>query len=335
RSLEGLQQSAERGASLVKQLLMIARKTEFVLQEVYIDDIAKEVIQLLSETFPKDIVISLNFKTVPPAIVGDANQLHQVILNLCVNARDAMPKGGSLTITTSIAQGELFTSNGSHPDGKEYVLIQVSDTGTGMDDATKERIFDLFFTTKDPGKGTGLGLSLVHSIVENHGGYIDVESSLNEGTTFNIYLPIPEYNITRVDVPGPALEDVPGGNETILFIEDEMLLREYLRELLESKGYTVVTAINGEDGVAMFSHHRHEIDIVLSDFGLPKFSGDEVLKRITSLDAHAKIIFVSGYIDPDKKQELLNAGARRVIQKPYSTPLVLHTIREVIDEPGD
>ena len=200
-----------------------------------------------------------------------------------------------------------------------------------MDEATRLRIFEPFFTTKDIGKGTGLGLSLVFGIVGNHNGFIDVQSQLGKGTTFTVYLPVPERTPEVSQPTRQAIEEIPGGTETILLIEDEEMLRELVKALLVSKGYTVLTAEDGMQGVEMYRSHQKEIAVVLSDLGLPLLSGQDVFRKIRELDPQAKVILASGFIDPETKAEMYKAGAKHFIQKPYSHDEVLQKIREVID----
>ena len=331
QSIGAIEKATQRGAALVKQLLTFARKTEAVFESVLVNHIIEEVVKLLQETFSKTISVRSDLKRDLPIIAADTNQIHQVVINLCVNARDAMPMGGTLSITTTTVERETLMSKFAGAAAREYILLQVSDTGTGMDEATKQRIFEPFFTTKDVGKGTGLGLALVHGIVENHHGFIDVATEPGKGTTFSIYLPVEERPIESHGTSKKAMEDVPGGTETILLIEDEEMLGELARAFLVSKGYTVLTARDGEEGVEVFSRHQKEISVVVTDMGLPKLGGEEVLKRIRGIDPKAKVILASGFIDPETKSEMYKAGAKRFIQKPYSHDEVLQAIRQVID----
>jgi CheY-like chemotaxis protein len=200
-----------------------------------------------------------------------------------------------------------------------------------MDEATRHRIFEPFFTTKGPGKGTGLGLALVFSIVQNHHGFVGVESKLGIGTTFSVYLPVQERAFESSQPSGMTARDVPGGTETILLIEDEETLRELVRAVLVSKGYTVIAAEDGEEGLKAFLSHQEEIAVVICDLGLPRLGGVEVLQRIRARIPRTKVIIASGFIDQDAKAAMYKAGANEFIQKPYSPDEVLRKIRSIID----
>ena len=331
QSVKIIQKATERGASLVKQLLTFARKSDAVLESVRLNETIKEITKLLCETFPKTIVVETTLQDNLPSVLADATQLHQVILNLCVNARDAMPKGGTLSISTITMSGEAANAAYPKATAREYALIRVMDTGFGMDERTKKRIFEPFFTTKGVGKGTGLGLALVYSIVDNHGGIIDVESQVGKGTAFNILLPTEEQRFESATIIKKEVQDVSGGIETILLIEDEDLLSDLVKAILVSKGYTVLIARDGEEGLALYIQQRKQIDLVITDLGLPKLGGDEVLKRIKIENPHAEIIVASGFIDPHVKSEMYKAGAKYFIQKSYLPDEVLRTIRNVLD----
>jgi two-component system, cell cycle sensor histidine kinase and response regulator CckA len=332
RRIEAMHQAAERGAGLVKQLLTFARKSEPLVEPVNLNDIVEEISRLLHETFPRTIEVVLRRQPALPFVTADATQMHQVLLNLCVNARDAMPAGGTLTLVSGTVRGEELRDRFASAHPVEYVLLRVTDTGTGMDEATRLRIFEPFFTTKGPGKGTGLGLSLVFGAVETHHGFIDVESTPGEGTAFSIYLPaavLPAHS-RKKEAPKSAA-DVPGGTETILLIEDEAMLGDLLAAALTGKGYRMLRAHDGQEGIEQFARHRTEIDLVITDIGLPVVGGAEVFRRIRAIEPAAKIILASGYIDPDLKAELQQAGASHFVQKPFAVSGVLATVRDVLD----
>jgi two-component system, cell cycle sensor histidine kinase and response regulator CckA len=330
-SLYAINTATERGAALVNQLLTFARKTEVVAQSVLVNEIVEEVTRLLGETFPKTIVLQKNLKEDLPPIVADGTQIHQVFLNLCVNARDAMKHGGTLTISTSTVSGEDVSPKLTGTPASSYVLIQVSDTGEGIEDSIQERIFDPFFTTKGSGEGTGLGLSLVYSIIENHDGFITVDSEVGSGSTFHIYLPIESEKTLERPAAEVSTGPARGGDETVLLIEDEEFLREYAETILTENGYTVMVAGDGEEGVRLYSQHAKDIDVVISDLGLPKLAGEEVFKRIRTINQKAKVVLASGFVDPSVKSKTYKAGARYFLRKPFSPDDLLRIVRDTLE----
>jgi PAS domain S-box-containing protein len=329
---EAISLASRRGALLVSQLLTFARKTETVFRSTDINSLITEMTRLLDETFPKTISVSTDLEAGVPSIVADATQLHQVFLNLCVNARDAMPAGGRISISTRVLGNEEAKSRFAKAAARQYVAISVADTGIGMDEKTKRKIFDPFFTTKEPGKGTGLGLALVHSIVENHHGMIDVDSEPGKGTAFHLYLPVENAAVEHEEPAKSFQAGSAGGAETVLLIEDEAFIADMLRTVLAGKGYAVLLARDGEEGVSTFARHRGEIAAVIMDLGLPKLRGDEVAKRIKAIDPEAGIILMSGYFDPEIRAEMERTGVNRFIQKPFPFTELTGTLRSVIDE---
>jgi len=326
-----IMKAAQRGAALVKQLMLFARKTQPLLESVKINDIIGEITKLLQETFSKTITISSSLQRDLPAIIADSGQIHQVLLNLLVNARDAMPDRGMISITTKAVEREAVIARFPNAAARQYVKIEVADTGTGMDEATLQRIFEPFFTTKGIGKGTGLGLAVVFGIVKHHSGFIDVRSALGKGTCFTVYLPVPERAGVEATAAKKGLEEIPGGTETILLIEDEEALMTLAKSILVSRGYTVLTAGDGMQGVEIYRSRQKEIAVILSDIGLPKLSGNDVFKKIRQINPEAKVIFASGFFDPEMKSEMFKAGLKNFIQKPYMQDEVLLKIRETID----
>lgn len=331
KSVDSITKSAQRGASLVKQLLTFARKTEVVFESVQVNDTIVEITKLLKETFPKTIKVFLSLQNNLPALVADATQIHQVLLNLCVNARDAMPYGGTLSLTTNVVPG--LSLKGKYPKAiaQQYVQIVVADTGIGMDEETLQKIFEPFYTTKGVGKGTGLGLALVYGIINSHSGLIEVQSKVKEGTSFIIYLPIPERPLEIKQKETKSIDEIAGGSETVLVIEDEEMLRELISNLLISKGYNVLTAEDGEKGLEVYEKSKRNISIIITDLGLPILGGEEVLKKVLAEQPDANIILASGFIDPEVKYNLIAAGAKHFIQKPYAAEEVLDKIREILD----
>jgi len=328
--LEAIRKAVQRGAGLVKQLLTFARKTDVVFESMNVNTTVEELAKLLAETFPETITFSLRLDKAIPSVVADHNQIHQALLNLCVNARDAMSNGGTLTITTKAVAGAELRKR--FPDALEegYIQISVVDTGLGMNEATRGRIFEPFFTTKEGGNGTGLGLSVAYGIVKNHRGFIDVESEPGSGAAFNVYLPVAQGK------PGQTEEvdqdEAPGGEETILVVEDDEVLLSLIGSILKEKGYRVLTARDGSTAVDMYREHCNEVALLFVDIGLPILSGLEAFLKIKEINARAKAIFTSGYLDLSAKSELLKRGARDFIQKPYEPEYVLRRFRQVLDE---
>jgi len=329
-SAQAIIKSTVRGAAMVKQLLTFARKADIQLTLVKLNDIVNEISQLLGETIAKTIVINLELEQALPAISADATQMHQVLLNLCVNARDAMPNEGTLTISTHLLQSAAIRNSFPNASAEHYVELSVRDTGVGMDEKTRSRIFEPFFTTKEIGKGTGLGLSVVFGIMESHKGYVAVDSKPAGGSAFNLYFPVPEsLEIERVGIE--IRKEISKGGETILVVEDEELLRELLKTFLSEAGYTVFTAADGKEAIDMYHSNRDMIQLVLADSGLPKISGYDVFRKMKAENPNLKLILVSGFIEPILKDEFTKEGAKGFIQKPYTEADVLHAVRNVLD----
>ena len=333
--VEAIQHAIHRGVGLVGQLLTFARKTDVLFEPVNLNTALKEIVKMLSATFPKTYTFSLNVDKSIPIISADSNQLQQVLMNLCVNARDAMPDGGTLTFSTEVVEGAVLRKRFSEAREQQYVCVSVSDTGTGMDEATRNRIFEPFFTIKGEGKGTGLGLAVVYGVLRSHHGFIDVESEISLGTTFRLYFFVPPKDVQSSSTSQPVEEKVSRGTETILLIEDEEFLLRSISDLLNENGYTVLTARDGREAVEVFAHNREEIELVLSDMGLPKQSGWEAFLEIRKINPDIRIIFASGNLDPNMKAELLKKGATHFIQKPYAPDEILKSIREVADNSAE
>jgi two-component system cell cycle sensor histidine kinase/response regulator CckA len=331
RLLETIRRAAERGANLIKQLLTFARKSEPRLDPVRLSEVAGDVVKLARETFPRTIEITTAGDDNAPLVTADAAQLHQAFLNLCLNARDAMPGGGRLSVSHGKVDRVTLASRYPDTEGEEYSFIRIEDTGAGMDESVKKRVFEPFFTTKGQSAGTGLGLSLVYGIVKEHRGYIDIQSEPGQGAAFTVYLP------TRTEADRPEAARAPtaepaGGTETILLIEDEDTLRDFMETILKSRGYNVLATADGAAGFDLFREHRSTIDIVISDFGLPKMDGGELFKRMRAIDDHARMILMSGFIDPNVKPFMAEAGIAQFLQKPFTPVALLAAIRETLKE---
>jgi CheY-like chemotaxis protein len=258
--------------------------------------------------------------------------MEQVIMNLAVNARDAMPQGGKLTIeTTNVVLDQAYVE--AHPElmPGRYVMMAVSDTGSGMDDATKSRIFEPFFTTKGPGKGTGLGLATVFGIVEQSGGFINVDTQLGRGTTFKIYLPVATERISS-GKPSNGVRTTSTGNETILLVEDEAGVRGFARHALQMFGYQVLEANNGAEAIKMCEQYTEPIHLVVSDVVMPEMGGRRLIERLTALRPGIKVLFLSGYTDDAVMRHGVMEAEVAFLQKPFTPTALANKVRDVLDQ---
>lgn len=317
KGLDAIDKAVQRGTALVKQILTFARKTEVSLRPTDANSLVEELGKMLANTFPKAITFAFDLQNNLPGLVVDASQLHQALLNLCVNARDAMPGGGTLSLRTSVIPGNALRPRFADAEERDYVCISVGDTGVGMDETVRSRLFEPFFTTKGRERGTGLGLAVAYGIVKSHRGFIEAESELGQGTTFRIYLPVDSL---EREPPAAAAEpkDTARGAGTILLVEDEPLLLEVMRSLLEHKGYQVLEATDGLEAVEMYQRHHPQIDLVIADLGLPKLGGWEAFLKMKAINGSVRALFASGYLDPDLRNNILrHEGPLDFIQKPY------------------
>lgn len=327
---DAIMTAVDRGSDLVRQIMTYARNTSASFETLTADEVIHELISLLKGTFPKTVTFDLELEQPPTTISADRTQLHQALLNLCVNARDAMPSGGRITIGTQRVRSETISGRPAGTPGRWYLRIRVSDTGTGIDDITLPHIFEPFFTTKGRESGTGLGLSVVYGIVKAHEGSIDVKSQLGVGTTFSIDLPLSE----AASVPPSAVADESpnpvGGTHTILLVEDEQPMRELLGEIFEGAGYRVLTARDGLEAVRMFQARAAEISAVVSDYGLPGLDGMGMFLKMRQVKRHVLVLFTSGFLHPDLMHELYALGVADIIQKPFDPNAVLQKVDELV-----
>lgn len=337
-NIHTIKKAVERGTALVRQLLTFARKSESWFEPVNVNETIRELVKMLTQTFPKSVSISADLHDMLPLIVADSGQIHQAILNLCVNARDAIVDRGSdtsvsgeVSISTAVVDAEAIQGKFSEATARKHVVIRVADTGVGMSDETQNRIFEPFFTTKELGRGTGLGLSVVYGIVHNHRGYIDVESAVGVGTTFFLYFPEQDPTTEHEMKPAKAASLNIGGKETILVVEDEEMLLKLVQSVLEDRGYRVLTAKDGQEGIDIFLDRHDEIACILTDLGLPRLGGWEMFLKMKEIKPTVKALLASGYCDPRLRAELIKEGAKDFIQKPYVSEVVLRRIREIID----
>jgi two-component system, cell cycle sensor histidine kinase and response regulator CckA len=331
KSIKAIDRAVLRGSGLVRQILTFARKTDVLFEPINANEVVSEIVLMMSETFPKSITVEARLARVMPPVSADRTQVHQTLLNLCVNARDAMPNGGTLTLATERVPAGTVREKFAEATAAEYICISASDTGTGMDQATREHLFEPFFTTKEQGKGTGLGLAVVYGIVESHHGFIDVESTLGKGTTFRIFFPAGDRDVEIPVAKKRNVGEIPGGTETLLIIEDERMLRDLLEAALGAKGYTVLAASDGKQGLTLYREHQNTIALVITDLGLPKMDGVEVFRQVRELNPKQKVMIASGYMEPETRAKLLEMGAGEFIQKPYALDDALELIRAEID----
>ena len=334
-ALQKIHRSSKRGAELTRQLLTFSRKVQSERRPLDLNREVEQVKKLLERTIPKMIEIELYLSECPAVVSADPIQVEQAIMNLAVNAKDAMPEGGKIVIETErVRLDEQFckTHLGARPG--EYVLLSISDTGHGMDREILDHVFEPFYTTKDVGKGTGLGLAMVYGIIKNHEGYILCYSELSTGTTFKIYLPAMEQSGQRQKLD--EFEDLfKGGDETILLVDDEEYIRELGVELLTDAGYKVLTATDGEGGLELYREEQENIDLVILDLVIPGMGGKKCYEEILKINPKAKVLIVSGYSANGPGKEAIEAGAKGFVGKPFDVSHLLETIREILDEDSE
>jgi two-component system cell cycle sensor histidine kinase/response regulator CckA len=324
-----IQQASDRATTLTRQLLAFSRKQLLELKVVDVNAIVSDMERLLRPLIGEDVEFLTSLTNEAAHTRADAGQLEQVLMNLVVNAKDAMSGGGTLTIQT-----EKIVVDDGHRRGAtfirpgDYVMLSVSDTGMGMDKETQSRIFEPFFTTKEKGKGTGLGLSTVYGIVKQSGGYVMVQSEEGRGTTFHIYLPRVEGVAERH--PVPVAHTALGGTETVLLVEDEESVRQLVRETLAAKGYRVVEADNGESGVAVAAKHQGKIDLVITDVVMPGMGGRELVKQLAQTRPETKVLYLSGYTEDAIVSEGTIESGAAFLQKPFTLQNLSRKVREVL-----
>lgn len=333
-SLQQVATAAERAANLTRQLLAFSRRQILQRRSLDLNEVLENVAKMLRRLLGENITLEFEYAPELPAVHADMGALEQVIMNLSVNARDAMPKGGRLRITTAVEDLDSFSVR-RHPEGRpgRFVCVTVADNGCGMEEKTLRRIFEPFFTTKEVGKGTGLGLSMVYGIVKQHDGWVEVQSRVGEGSTFKIYLPGSPANETALP-RGLALSP-PRGKETVLVVEDEGPVRSLVRTVLERHGYRVFQAANGVEALEEWKHHAPEIDLLLTDMVMPEgMSGRDLAQRLRQQKNGLKIIFTTGYSMELVSGEAPSLAGLRYLQKPYHPSLLAQTVRDCLDGRG-
>jgi signal transduction histidine kinase len=331
--LEMIRDSARRGATLTRQLLAFGRRQALETRVINLNMILADVEKLLRRVIGDDIELEFQTEAKLSSIEADPGQIEQVIVNLAINARDAMPNGGKLTIATAnLCLDEAYADRRAVVKPGRYVHVVVSDTGCGMDEHTQSHIFEPFFTTKEQGKGTGLGLATVYGIVKQSGGYIWVYSEQGHGTSFKIYLPMVEAAAESPQYV-ERNEELPRGSETILMVEDDASLREVTCEFLQSSGYNVIPAGSPEEALHLAERHKGPIDFLLTDVILPKMNGRELATKLAKARPEIKVLYVSGYTDGivrDGVHGKLEEGLA-FLQKPYTRQALTRKVREILD----
>ena len=327
-----IERSAERAADLTRKLLGFARGGKYRAEPVSLNDVVTRVLPIIQRTFDRAIVIETRLAESLPTTEGDLGQLEHSLLNLCLNARDAMPEGGSLVIETAPARiGEGFVA--LHPWARtgEFVRLTVSDTGVGMTPETRMRLFEPFFTTKKPGSGTGagMGLAMVYGAVKNHGGFIEVHSEPGRGTTMNLYLPV-SWRIRQGDSPAPE-KPVRGVKETVLVVDDEPALRDLAEAVLFSAGYRVLAARNGEEACEILRDLGKKVGLVLLDIEMPGMGGKQAFLTMRGMRPGLPVLVATGHGIEGAASEILQMGGNGFLGKPFRAKELLQAVRRVLD----
>jgi PAS domain S-box-containing protein len=330
RKIEQIERSADRATTLTRQLLAFSRMQVLQPRTINLNSIVEEMGRLIPRLIGEDVELVLHTSPDLGTVRADVSQIEQIIMNLAVNARDAMPKGGKLIIETSNEELDNAYKT-AHPVVKpgRYVLLAVSDTGIGMDAETQARIFEPFFTTKEQGKGTGLGLSTVYGVIKQSNGFIWVYSEPGKGATFKIYLPCVDAAVENA-LQAPAQAQVMRGTETVLLAEDEQDVREVAREFLESAGYTVLLAANGAEALVRAEEHRGGVDLLVTDMVMPGMTGRELTRRLQQRQTDLGVIYMSGYSEQAAAEATKSDPASAILTKPFSRAAILRAVREIL-----
>jgi PAS domain S-box-containing protein len=333
RMLNIVEGSAERGAGIVKQVLTFARGVEGERVLLQPKHLISELAKIMAQTFPRNIDIQSNLPTDLWTISGDATQLHQVLLNLCVNARDAMPEGGTLDVgAENVTVDEQLARMNPGAQLGAHVVLRVGDTGMGMTPETMDKIYDPFFTTKEVGKGTGLGLATVIGIVKGHGGFLSLQSEVGVGTTFRVYLPASGESKLAADKEAEAAP-ARGKGERVLVVDDEPPIREALVGTLESFGYHAYTAEDGSDALALYFQRKDDIDLVITDLAMGQMDGITLVRSLRKVNPKVRVIVSSGHVTKEAHVVLSGLGVTTFLDKPYSADKLLRALRTVLEAP--
>lgn len=329
--LEQILSAADRATSLVQGLLAFSRKQIINPKAMDLNDVVRNIEKMITRLISEDIELDIRLSEKKLYVFVDTGQIDQVLLNLVTNARDAMPHGGKLTIETdeTLPNSDIEAIADTLP-GTLYALLTISDTGTGIEHETQEKIFEPFFTTKEVGKGTGLGLSMAYGIIRQHNGHITLTSELGKGTSFRIYLPLASYESLPPHLIESPITPV-SGTETLLVVEDNQEVRNLNRLVLETFGYRVIEAVDGEEAVVRFKEHSNKIDMIVMDVVMPKLNGRQAYAEISKIRQHVKVLFISGYAPDFIQSKGIATEGFTFINKPVAPMDLLKTIREILD----
>jgi CheY-like chemotaxis protein len=328
--LKNIEHQIKRGAELTTQMLGYARKGKYYVKPVNLNQIVEENAAAFGRT-RKEITIQCELADDLFTVEADQGQIQQVLLNLFVNAADAMPTGGNLFLKTTNTTHHDIKSKQYHPEPGDYLRLTVSDTGIGMDEKVRQRIFDPFFSTKETGKGTGLGLASVYGIIKNHGGYIEVQSQKGHGSKFSMFLPASARKVLKITEPAP---EIMKGSGTILIVDDEEMVLDVGVRVLKKLGYTVLESNNGRHTVELYAKVQDKIDLVILDIVMPDMSGGDVYDRLKEINPDVKVLLASGYSIDDQAREIMERGCDDFIQKPFSLKSMSEKISGILSKKG-
>ena len=330
-NLTEVRKTADRGASLIRQLLVFSRRDVLQTQRLNVNDLVADFLKMLRRVIGEHVEVVVHAGQKTPPVIADPTQLQQILMNLCVNARDAMPKGGTITIETGATLLDRAWCD-AHPGAREgpHVFLRIGDTGPGIPPEIRDRIFEPFFTTKEVGRGTGLGLATVYAIIQRHGGTIEVDNRPGHGARFTVYLPAIQHE-EPTDEAARAAGPSVGGTETIFVAEDDELVRRLAVQVLTKAGYQVVLAGDGDEAVRLWHGQQVKAKLALLDVVMPKRNGPEVYEAIRATDPHVPVIFSSGYTSEALSADLLARKGVSLIQKPYKPDELLRAVRQVLD----
>jgi two-component system, cell cycle sensor histidine kinase and response regulator CckA len=334
RYIEEIIRASDRATSLTQQLLAFSRRQVLQPRVIDLSSVVADISTMLSRLIGESISLVTVLDPAVGMVLADPGQIQQVLMNLAVNARDAMPNGGKLTIeTTNVVLEESYTRNHVGVSAGPYVMLAVSDTGTGIAAETLDHIFEPFFTTKEKGKGTGLGLAMVYGIVKQSGGHIWVYSEINHGTTFKIYLPLVVSEEINATPQAPPLPSRSMGTETILLVEDEPAVQTLLLQVLQGEGYSVLTASDGQEALDLCRSYKDPIHLVITDVIMPGITGPQLVEQMSATCAGVKVLFMSGYTDNAVVHYGVLASGFAFLQKPFTPEAVATKVREILDSP--